>query len=64
MESKDTQTKRFIHRTTQETYRVVWMKNKAVILENDDSVQVLTTTWGLNTYYEPLPSPHSNSLLK
>ena len=54
MASESTQNVRYFHKTTEQTYRVVWKANRAVLLENDDSVQVLTSTQALNVYYEPL----------
>ncbi len=57
MESANTQERWVINKATDEVYRVVWIINGAVLLENDDSVQVLTTISKLMKHYallEPL----------
>ncbi len=57
MEAANTQERWVINKTTDEIYRVVWIINGAVLLENDDSVQVLTTISKLMRHYaliEPL----------
>ena len=62
MTSESTQDVRYFHKTTKQTYRVVWKANRAVLLESDDSIQVLTSTSALYVYYEPLVTAHRRKL--
>ena len=54
MESASTQYKWFIDKVTKKTYRVVWINDRTVLLESEDSVQILTSIQILKTYYKPL----------
>ncbi len=46
--------KKVIDKITEETYRVVWMGERMVLLEDDNLAQILTTISILNAYYKPL----------
>ncbi len=54
MASSSTLDVRYFDKATGKTYRVVLVENGSVLLENDDSVQIMTTTLRLITRYEPL----------
>ena len=50
----DKQGKWFIDKSSEKIYKVVWISERAVLLESEDSVQILTSTQILKTYYKPL----------
>jgi len=54
MVSASTQYKWFIDKVSKQPYRVVWMNDRAVLLENNDKVQILTSIEILETYYKPV----------
>ncbi len=54
MASSSTLDVRYFDKATGKTYRVVRVENRSVLLESDDSVQIMTTTLRLITRYEPL----------
>jgi len=58
MSSASTQDVRYFDKATGEIYRAVLLKDGTVLLEGDDSVQILTTTLRLITHYEPIMTAH------
>ncbi len=54
MASATTQDVRYFDKTSGKTYSVVWVSDGTVLLESDDSVQILTTHLRLITRYEPI----------
>jgi len=54
MPSANTQNKWFIDKVSKQPYRIVWMNDRAVLLESDDKVQILTSIEILETYYKPV----------
>ncbi len=64
MSSEKTQPMRVIDKVTKQTYRIVRMGNRTVLLESDDSVQILTSISALNAYYEFLQATHTQSPLR
>ena len=53
MESAETKDKWYIDKVSKQPYRVVWMNDRAVLLESYDKLQILTSIEMLRTYYKP-----------
>ena len=47
----------FIDKLTNKIYRVVWMTDRAVLLEGDNSSHVFTSIKMLKTFYKPINAP-------